>query len=169
MAQTRQEAAKRWFGAVGVASGCALALLGGCAGFTEPKFSVERVQVVEQTPEGAVLLFSLAGENRNPDPVPLREVRYELWLDGEKVFEGRRSAQLTLNRYGEQTLVLPVATPLEPDSPVLTGVTPYRFSGTVEYERPGAISETLFENNLIRPKAGFSESGRLNFIEGPMQ
>lgn len=135
----------------------------GCSGISAPTFTVQEVAITEQSTEGVVLTFTLEGVNRNAEPLPLREVQYALWLDGREVFRGTRSAEVTLSKYSARTILLPAAAPSMVNAPELTGEVPYRFSGSVIYETPGAIAETLFDNNVRRPSASFAETGRLNF------
>ncbi len=145
---------------------CALLALAGCSGLTPPSFAVQSVAITEQTSDGVVLTFTVEGENRNAEPLPLREVEYALWLDGREVFRGKRSAEVTLSRFSTRTISLPVAAPTEAGGWSPTGVLPYHFSGTVIYETPGAIAETLFDASVRRPSASFAESGSLDF-SGP--
>src|SRR5690606_23128415 len=65
----------------------------GCSSTTPPGLDVVDVTIGEETPQAMVLVFSLQGSNTNEFPLPLGEVRYELDLAGERVFEGVRSAQ----------------------------------------------------------------------------
>lgn len=147
----------------GILVGLAL-VVGGC-GYHSPQFKVTGVALTEQTDEGAVLSFTLVGENRNDIPLPLRRASYSLSLDGHEVFHGMRSPQVTIRRYGSQTFTLPVAIDLTKIGGLPTGQIPYRLRGTVEYELPGSFSQLLFETELRRPRSGFAESGRLDFSD----
>ncbi len=148
--------------ALGAGSGAEMA---GCSSVPPPRFVVQGVSVTEQTGEGMVLSFVVEGENRNNKALPLREVNYGLSLDGREVFRGRRSAEVTLSRFGARTITLPVAIAITEDRPAPKGEVSYRFSGTVVYEVPGAFAETLFENRVRRPSASFSETGRLTITD----
>lgn len=135
----------------------------GCSSISAPSFTVQNVAITEQSDAGVVLTFTLEGENRNSVPLPLRQVEYALWLDGREVFRGKRSAEVTLSKFSSRTLTLPVAARTPDGAAELSGEIPYKFTGTVMYETPGALAETLFDNNVSRPMASFAESGRLNF------
>lgn len=135
----------------------------GCSSISAPTFAVQSVAITEQSEAGVVLTFTLEGENRNSVPLPLREVQYSLWLDGREVFQGKRSAEVTLSKFSTRTLTLPVSARTPGGPSQFSGEIPYRFTGTVMYETPGALAETLFDNNVRRPTASFAESGRLNF------
>lgn len=145
----------------GILAGLSL-VVGGC-GHHVPQFKVTGIVLTEQTDEGAVLSFTLVGENRNDIPLPLRRASYSLSLDGHEVFRGLRSPQVTIRRFGTQSFTLPVAIDLTEIGGLPTGQVPYRFQGTVEYELPGSFSELLFETEIRRPSASFAESGRLDF------
>lgn len=143
----------------------ALLFLTGC-GATPPKFQVKDVAVTEQSEEAVVVMFRLEAENRNADPLPLRNVDYSLALQGRLVFRGKRSAEATLRRYGTQEVLLPVSIPIGPDEVLAeppSGQMPYTFAASFEYELPGTIAEALFDSGVRIPTAGVSESGRLDF------
>lgn len=154
------------FGALAV---CAAAL-GACSGAQSPHFEVRDVAVTEQTDQGVVVTFRIAAENRNAEPLPLRNVRYGLSLDGKRVFEGERSAETTLRRYGTQEFLLPVAFPVGEGTDIAAtpiGQMPYSFDATVEYVLPGTIAEALFDTGLRIPTASFGERGQLDFTGQP--
>lgn len=149
----------------------ALACAAGCAGPSPPTLEVTDAVLTEESPEGIVVTFRVRAENRNDDPLPLRTVRYSLTLDGRTAFSGERFAEATIRRQGSQEFFLPVALTvgengvlrsMPPEHP--EGV-PYSLSGSVEYQIPGTIAEVLFDSNIRRPTAGFSESGRLDFSQ----
>jgi len=141
----------------------ALALpLGACA-HEKPAFSVTNVALTQQTDEGYVLTFTLVGENRNRDPLPLQSVDYSLTLAGERVFSGSRDAEATIRRLGRQSIELPVAIAYQEGRCMPEGRVPYRFSAAIRYMLPGTLSELLFDYDLRRPKARVRETGRLDF------
>jgi len=150
----------------------ALALFMTACGASAPTFRITDATVTDQSDQGVVVSFRIAAENRNPDPLPLREVRYSLAVNGRSAFEGRRSAQATLPAFGTQEIILPVSIPIGPGEALESmplDQLPYAFSGSVEYVLPGTISEALFDSRIRVPKAGFAESGRLDFSSaGPM-
>ncbi len=148
---------------------CAAAL-GACSGAQAPRFEVRDVAVTQQTEQGVVVTFLVAAENRNADPLPLKNVRYGLSLDGKRVFDGERSAETTLRRYGTQEFLLPVAFPVGEGTGIASapvGRMPYTFDATVEYELPGTIAEALFDTGLRVPTASFGERGQLDFTGAP--
>lgn len=121
---------------------------------------------MQQSAEGLVVTFQMKAENRNAEPLPLRDVKYSLSLGGKEVFRGKRSAEATIRRYGTQEFTLPIAVPLGAGSSLAQapgGEVAYGFRGSVEYELPGSIAEVLFDTGLRRTSAGFSEEGRLDF------
>src|SRR5690606_12682216 len=95
--------------------------------------------------------------------IPLLTIDYELWLEGERVFEGRRSGEATLRREGAQLLQLPAAVPLAPGEPAPAGAAPFRLRGTIDYQTPGALSRSLFDARLVRPSTTFDLRGEIDF------
>lgn len=146
------------------------AVLPACSGAKAPRFEVRDVAVTEQTDQGVVVTFRVAAENRNPEPLPLRNVRYGLSLDGRRVFTGERSAETTLRRFGTQEFLLPVSIPFDEATGLAAapvGQMPYAFDATIEYELPGTIAEALFDTGLRVPTESFGERGQLDFTGAP--
>lgn len=136
--------------------------LGGCVGpfgGPRPGFEVTAADLVERTDEGVKLEFTLTGANRDEEPLPLRHVDYTLQIEGDTVFSGRRAAERTLPAGDRQQIVLPATVPLE----ALAGLSSPRYvlSGQIEYSKPGALADTLFDAKLVRPKVSFSDRGSL--------
>ncbi len=141
------------------------ALLTGCSRYKHPELSVAEVKLTEETASGYVLEFVLDTRNDNPEPLPLREVRYSLAIDGREVFSGVRSAQATLRRYGTQRISLPAAVALEPGAAPPRGVVRYALDGELSYVTPGQIARILFDTRVRRPRLGFHERGELDLGE----
>ena len=140
-----------------------LCILGGCKSYRAPVFTVIDARMTDRSEEGYVLEFTLEGENVNDEAMPVDSVIYTLDMNGDRVFEGIRMAEATLPRFGTQQVVLPVAIKAGEAAASPDGSYEYLFAGTVVYEIPGAIAETLFDTNIRRPTTTFSEKGRLNF------
>ena len=144
-------------------------LASGCSTSTAPRFSVLGVAERERTDEAVVLDFTIGAENRNEDALPLERATYSLTLDGRRVFEGQRLARVTVPRFGEQRLVLPVVVPTElvPASRFDgAGEMRYRLDGEIEYQTPGRLAEFLFDVNLRRPTAPLGLRGVLELGDG---
>lgn len=142
----------------------ALAALGtGCSSTAPPDLSVADVTISDETPQAMVLTFAIEGTNPNPFPLPLGEVRYQLDLDGRRVFEGTRSAQITIPRSGAGSVELPAAFELSAIDRTLDGDTPYRIVGSIRYRPDGTFPGVLYDSNLYRPSRSFSVSGVLDF------
>ncbi len=139
-----------------IACVCCAALLGGCSSVSPPEVTVGTASVA-QTDSGSLLLIELSAENPNREPLPLREVRYTVEVNGARVFEGIRSAESTLRRYGSRAIVLPVALPQ--NSAGNTGAGTFRIFGELTYKEPGALAQTLLDVELIDPSVGFSGNG----------
>lgn len=126
----------------------------GCASRPAPRAVADDVAVRAAGPSGTVLDVSVRAANFGPEPLPLTTVRYRLYVDGRAVFEGTRSAEATLSRFGERTLILPAVT-TEP-----VGGT-WRAEGTIEYVPAGPFARALTELGLARRRVRFEGSGTL--------
>jgi len=139
---------------------CIAAMLTGCSGTQAPTFKVLEATIKDRTPQGAVLLFVLEADNPNGDALPLRDVSYTVSLNGKQIFSGTRSAEVVLRRFGRQQFTLPAAYALAADQLAPDGAA-YAISGSLVYIAPGALAETLFDQEIIRPSADFSGEGTL--------
>lgn len=132
-------------------AGCGLAGgLCGCAGFEEPRVTLTDVTVRERAEGASVVSLTLEADNPNEDSLPLREVSYEVMVDGVPVFSATRSPETTLRRFGTQRVTVPAVMP--------AGVDPSRVAvrGTLVYTAPGQIAEILFDAGLRRPAVSFA-------------
>ena len=136
------------------------ACLVGCSSVQSPEIRIVDARVVDETPEGVTLEFTLEGSNPNNESLPLREVSYALEVDGRRVFSGRRSAEGARLRLGDQRFLLPAVVPSSDATGSLEGSS-YRLAGTAVYLAPGAIAEILFDSGLSRPTVSFAGTGTL--------
>lgn len=136
--------------------------MGGCSSQPAPAMRVVDAHLVQMTEDGFVVLVTVEGHNKSDDPLPLRMVNYSVSIDGERVFQGIRSAECTLPRNGSHAIRLPAAAPIAalPSGAPGPGAE-YEIRGTVEYETPGVLSDILFDAGVLRRTAGFSGSGEL--------
>ncbi|MCA9309699.1 MAG: hypothetical protein KDA21_00725, partial [Phycisphaerales bacterium] len=142
----------------------AAALLGGCNGASPPRFTVVDARLIEQSDAGYVVHFTIEGENRNPDPLPLHDISYSVVMNGHQVFAAQRFAGRTLPRYGTARIDLPVTfSTLNPDVPAPVGTHEYTLRGQITWKPPAAFAEVLFDQSLHRPDARFNEKGVLEF------
>jgi LEA14-like dessication related protein len=138
------------------------AAMSGCSLAPAPRLRDATVTAGPRTPEGQVLLINVTADNPGRRPLPLREVDYSLAIDGREVFRGRRSAQATIRRFGSQQIQLPAVIPADAMPAGLpTGEVSYRVNGEVTYIRPGALSQTLFDAELIQPSVTLDTSGKI--------
>lgn len=140
------------------------AFLGGCSTPTAPVVHLASVEVRRQTDDGVVLAVTLEADNTNDQPLPLREVSYSVYLDGAKVFEGERSAEATIRRFGSQRVVLPAA--FVPTFPI-EGVRHCRVEGRLTYLVPGVLAEALFDADVVRPSTSFGVEGEVDLEATP--
>ncbi|MGE3107164.1 MAG: LEA type 2 family protein [Phycisphaerales bacterium] len=140
----------------------AIGLIAGCSSYQAPSLQVLDARVIEQTPEGAVVQFTIQATNQNNNPLPLRDVEYSLSLGGEQVFTGIRSPEATIRQSGTQQFTLPAAVKASVLPPA-GSTTPYRLSGSLTYITPGAFAELLFDTGVRRPSTPLSGEGTLEW------
>lgn len=136
----------------------AFALLAGCSSVQPPRVSVPDAVLADRSADGGVVCVTLRAENPNDEAIPLREVRYALWLDGKQVFQGTRAPEATVRGFGGVDLPLPASLP----GKLPAGRARYRVEGELQYLRPGALSETLAEGGLYLPSVAFSHEGDID-------
>lgn len=137
----------------------AAVLAGGCSSYEAPNLKVVDARVSERSAEGVVLMFTLDAENPNEEGLPLRTVDYRVSLEGREVFQGTRSAEATLRRYGTQQIRLPAVVALSEPATSLSAAD-YRIEGTLRYITPGEIAEILFDAGVRQPGVAFSGEGK---------
>jgi LEA14-like dessication related protein len=142
--------------------GASIAMPAGCSSIRSPRFEVISIEEVERRDEAVVLNFTLTADNPNDAAIPLKQADYALSLDGARVFKGSRSAEAVVQRYGKQTIVLPVVVPADRFDLALfaqPGEIDYTLSGQIEYVTPGALAELLFDTGVRRPGASLGIRG----------
>lgn len=145
-----------------------LALLGACGtSYTAPKLRVTSATVADRTPDAVVLDIIVEADNVNEESLPLREVRYDVYVDDRRVFSGFRSPEATLRRFGTQTVRLPAVIALAPGQTPPSGTASYRVQGSLMYLTPGSIAEILFDNDIRRPTVSFSDGGQVDLSAAP--
>ncbi|MFM9994673.1 MAG: LEA type 2 family protein [Phycisphaerales bacterium] len=149
-----------------VAAVVATGALTGCASYTPPALSTAQVVMTDESDAGYVLDFRLDAKNANAEPLPLREVRYTLRLDGREVFRGVRGAEGTIPRYGARRIDLPAAVAVAPGAAPPTGVVRYELEGTLMYVTPGRLGQIFFDTGVSRPTVAFRQRGELEVAEG---
>ncbi len=140
-------------------------VLTGCSAYQAPRIDVAGARISQETPEGVVIDFTLDATNANEVDLPLERVRYQLVLNGQKVFEGTRSAEATVRRLGTQQFTLPASIDLSRFA-MPEGDVEYELTGSVVYVTPGEIAQILFDADVRKPRSSFRERGTLDFSGG---
>ena len=139
----------------------------GCSRFAAPKIEVVKCSVQAQTEMAAQMGLVLEITNPNEEPINLLACDYELFVDGRRVYSGRRAAEQTVNRRSVRQLLIPAVVRFEQVG--WPGAIPpsyaYRVSGTLHYTTPGELAETLLDTGLRRPKQGFSGKGTVGAVD----
>ena len=148
------------------AAGVALAVMGGCSRVPAPEMTLESASIAERTADATLLRLSVLAENPGNEALELREVRYEVLMDGQEVFRGERRAEATIRAFGAQRLSLPVPAPADvPDSARV------EVRGTLAYLPPGVFSRTLVDAGWPKPEVAFDGATGLGpppFVPTPM-
>lgn len=141
-----------------------MAALPGCNMLQPPSVRVQDVAQIEATSDGTVLNFQLAMGNPNAESLQLLEVSYELSIDGQVVYEGRRAAQRTLGPRTEADMELPAVIPFARigwGEEALPRDAKYQLRGSLQYVTPGYIAEILFDTGVRRPRISFADQGEV--------
>jgi len=136
--------------------------LTGCATAAEPGMRLTGMTVSFDEPDGAVLWFELTIINDDIVDLPLAEARYTVFVDGEAVFHGVRSAEATAPARGVAVIRLPASAPngagVEPGAEVT-------IKGRLTYLTPSRLSEVLFDADVFRPEKAFTASATIPEID----
>ncbi len=137
---------------VGLPGAALLLSCGACSSYDNPSLRVTDVSVRERSAEATVVEFTIELENPNEVALPLKELSYDVSLDGKRVFSGFRSPEATLRRFGTQRIRVPAV--ISGEAP-RSGTVWCRMSATLAYTTPGELAEVLFEADVRRPEVGF--------------
>ncbi|MHC4908623.1 MAG: LEA/WHy family protein [Planctomycetota bacterium] len=140
-------------------------LLAGCA-HKAPQLQVVGAEVVDGSEEATQIDFAIDLSNPNDEPLELLHFDYELSIDGQRVYQGRRAAEATLSRGGIRRLTIPVIVreadvPLRASADQSASTVAYRLSGQLLYISPGELAEILLDTGLRRPSVRFGSRGQI--------
>lgn len=119
--------------------------------------------VTETTEEAVVVSFLLKLENPNGQPLPLRDFTYSLSVDGKQVFQGRRSAESTLQQKADYTLLVPAVVPFRRLAGTTSGIHSCVIRGQLSYVAPGQLAEVLTDLRWPDPTTNFSGAAQIEF------
>ena len=134
------------------ATGCSIV-------YRPPSIAVMEATVTERTDEALRLDIELALSNPNDEPLELREFVYEVSLDGESVYTGRRAAEATLSARSEKRIALPAVIRFD-GLKTVPGAAGWSVRGSVLYLTPTVLAEILLDADLYEPRAGFQGDGQ---------
>ncbi len=133
--------------------------LGGCSQLLPPTFTTEGIREVEQVDGRSQMVFVMNAKNANKQPIPLEQVKYRVLLDGQEVYSGLRSPEVTLPGFSSMIFELPAVVDSDLIRPGHSVA--YSIDGTVIYHRPGVFAEVMYDSNLKIPEAEMHTSGTL--------
>lgn len=146
-----------------------VAALAGCSSTKNPSVSLASAGMGETSEQAATLRLWLHLENPNDTPLELMEFDYHVEVDGQRVYEGMRAAEMTLAQLSTRDVEIPAVVPFDkvnwPGGVAPPG-TRVQVNGTLRYILPGAIAQTLFDTGVRRPRVSFR--GEQTLINGPM-
>jgi hypothetical protein len=134
----------------------AIFLLAGCKTYRDPSIDVVSATIANTTSEGSVIDFVLDLENPNHVPLRLIDVDYSVWVNGQRVFSGTRSAEASLPPSEQQQIRIPAVAPASVGAPAS-----FSISGAVKYSKPGELARILRDMGLPSPRAGFNGQGNV--------
>jgi hypothetical protein len=132
------------------ALGIALAL-GACAptprSVAIPRVEVKQLAALQSTPSSQRFRVDLLVDNQNPEPLPIKEIRFTLRIAGQGVLTARHTAAVTVEALDQRTL------PIEVDGDMLSSMSQLRAaagpSNALGYEIFGNITlDRAFQNTL---------------------
>jgi hypothetical protein len=150
---------------------CLAALLPmGCSAYRSPAATIASAHVQERGEEAMAVHFAIELTNSNQVSIELVQFKYDVEIDGRKVYSGVRAAQATLAANGQRRMIIPAVLRFDrlgwsPQS--FPPQAEYEISGTLQYITPGEIAQILFDTGVRKPKAGFTSSGQLVFEQPP--
>jgi hypothetical protein len=136
----------------------------GCATYRKP--SVVVVDASPGTATDEAMTFDIHLDVANPNMASLRlmDFRYEIAIDGQPVFRGRRAAEATLASLDQRQLTIPAAVPFEAvgwnrNAPPHSAR--YSVTGSLQYIKPGQLAQILRDMGWPSPRASFTGSGEV--------
>ncbi len=134
-----------------IAGLCIALVVAGCAA-SPPSIAIPRIQATQLAPlqagaSGQRYRLSLLVDNQNPEPLPIKEVRFTMRITGQGVITARHAMLVTVEALDRQTLQVEV------DGDVLPSLSQLRAAAapgnTLPYEIYGNITlDRAFQNTL---------------------
>jgi len=121
-----------------------------------PVVTLDGVEIVDRTSEGARALIHLTVANDGDVPLPLTDAGYTLTL-ANATYSGGTNPNATLPAKGSQAITLPAAVTGSP-AEVPNGCS-YTLSGSIHYEPPGQIRQVLTDMGVPLPSVSFNGNG----------
>lgn len=121
-------------------------MLTACAA-NKPLITVERAQWGERTDDAAVLHIELEVTNPGRVPLELREMRYYVNLDGQRVHWGRRSTSQSIASGDALRLTIPAIVPAEHFA-TASAATTASMEASLVYTTPGRMTLVMRDLGL---------------------
>ena len=141
--------------------------LAACASLPEnpvrsPHVTLSDVQVVGLGFKAQTFLLSFDVDNPNPFPLPVRDIGYELKLDGQRFASGETASRFTVPAGGSSSFSLSVDLNLVQTSPQLLFVIRDGARGEIRYELEGRFGVDM----PLAPSVRYRSSGPIRLDPG---
>lgn len=130
--------------------------LTGCVGAAAPRLHPVSLAMTDQSDEAVVLTYGIEAINQARTDLPLVEMQYQLRVDGDPVYRGRRALKQTIPQGDSTRLQIPAVIPFRLTGGEPRGERELDFSATLYYIRPGQLAQALFDQGLVRPTTSIS-------------
>ena len=149
---------------LGWVMGGGLLLLGGCSGYRDPSIALSESKLADVSDEAVALKFTLDLHNPNTEPLKLLQFKYDVDIDGKRVYSGTRAAEATLASASARRIDIPAIVRLGDvgwNRQALPAHVQYSVSGRLEYVTPGDIAQMLLDTGVRKPKVSFFGAGEV--------
>ena len=128
--------------------------MGGCNWTAAPTLHPVGISPGDKTDEAVVYRYSIRADNKTDVELPLIEMRYQFFLSGHPVYQGRYAVKRTVPPHDSAVVQVPVVIRSEYlTDDQLTGST--ALQGRLFYKTPGKFVEALYDLGIRRPVVSF--------------
>ena len=141
--------------------------LSGCAANLEnivssPRVKLTDVQVMGLGFSSQTFLLSFGVSNPNPFPLPVSDVSYGVWLDGQRFASGRTPSEFSVPAQGDATFAISVELDLLQTAPRLLSIVRDGQSKTISYELEGELDIDI----PLTPPVAYRNTGNIHIGSG---
>src|SRR5262245_34346507 len=126
-----------------IGTAATIIMLGGCSNYVDPSIALSGSKVADVSDEALAVRFMLDLKNPNNEPLKLLHFKYDVNVDGKRVFSGMRAAEATLASASARQIEIPAVIRLAEvgwNPQDLPPHAQFSVNGTLEYVTPGDIA-----------------------------